>query len=418
MKDTGLVIDSEAAEGREGEPARKARRYDRFRGRVMFPILDSRGNVIGFGGRDHRRGRAQVPQLAGDAALREGARALRPVAGAAGDPRRQPGHRGRGLHGRGGARPARRGERGGDPGHRHDAGARDEAPAARRQRGLLLRRRQRRAQGGLEGAGGVAAGPGRRQVGRLPVPARRRTIRTPSCAGWARRRSSTALAGREAAVAVPAWREIAAKVDMGSEEGRARFLARAKPLVCADRGAGAGRHDPQAPGGDGRAGSRRAARLPAPPGSGARPPSPGRPRGAPARIPSRRRSCSGCCASPTLARTVDPDLVSEGSPEGRALHAVVAFAREGEAGPHPRPADGPLRGLGARGPERPPEAVLTRFRGRPRLERRATGRLAQRRTPKAELEPALRRLTKPMAELAALGEAAAKGVNSRPRNPA
>ena len=40
LVEAGLVI-----QGEEGK------RYDRFRGRVMFPILDSRGEVIGFGGR-------------------------------------------------------------------------------------------------------------------------------------------------------------------------------------------------------------------------------------------------------------------------------------------------------------------------------------------------------------------------------
>ena len=40
MLDTGLVIDRD-----------KGARYDRFRGRVMFPIRSTRGAVIGFGGR-------------------------------------------------------------------------------------------------------------------------------------------------------------------------------------------------------------------------------------------------------------------------------------------------------------------------------------------------------------------------------
>jgi DNA primase len=40
LKDAGLVIDNDAG-----------KRYDRFRDRVMFPILNQRGSVIGFGGR-------------------------------------------------------------------------------------------------------------------------------------------------------------------------------------------------------------------------------------------------------------------------------------------------------------------------------------------------------------------------------
>jgi DNA primase len=40
LKDAGLVIDNEAG-----------KRYDRFRDRVMFPILNQRDSVIGFGGR-------------------------------------------------------------------------------------------------------------------------------------------------------------------------------------------------------------------------------------------------------------------------------------------------------------------------------------------------------------------------------
>ena len=40
LKDAGLVIEND-----------EGRRYDRFRDRIMFPILNQRGSVIGFGGR-------------------------------------------------------------------------------------------------------------------------------------------------------------------------------------------------------------------------------------------------------------------------------------------------------------------------------------------------------------------------------
>ncbi|MCM5570508.1 DNA primase [Burkholderiaceae bacterium FT117] len=49
LVEAGLVIDSDGDDGRK-------RRYDRFRDRVMFPIRNPRGQVIGFGGRILDRG--------------------------------------------------------------------------------------------------------------------------------------------------------------------------------------------------------------------------------------------------------------------------------------------------------------------------------------------------------------------------
>ena len=68
----GLVIERQGKEGH----------YDRFRNRVVFPILNEAGKVVGLRRAQPRRQRAQVPELARDALLLEEPRALRHELGA------------------------------------------------------------------------------------------------------------------------------------------------------------------------------------------------------------------------------------------------------------------------------------------------------------------------------------------------
>jgi DNA primase len=110
LGEAGLVIT-------QGEEGPEQKRYDRFRDRIMFPIR----SVKGAGHRLRRaragHGRAEVPEFAGDAGLRQGTRALRPVRGPRSHARARLRPRRGGLHGRGGAGAVGHRQRGGHARH-------------------------------------------------------------------------------------------------------------------------------------------------------------------------------------------------------------------------------------------------------------------------------------------------------------
>jgi DNA primase len=329
MKDTGLVIDSEGGEGHDGEPAKRARRYDRFRGRVMFPILDSRGSVIGFGGRVIGDGEPKYLN----------------------SPETPLFEKGRELYGLWQARRAIR-----------------EANLVIVVEGYMdvvaL------AQHGVENAVatlGTATTPmhvskllrladnvvfcfdgdsaGRKAAWKalevsLPVLSDGKSVAFLFLPPEDDPDTYVRRLGKEAflqalAEAKPLSQflvsEIVSKVDMRSEEGRARLLAQAKPLVS----------QIEAPALGAMIRKRLADLAGVDPGQlpGYLPTqAPGRPRAAPApRVVRRALSLEAqilqrVMRKPVLAAGVDPDLLSEATPEGRALHALLAFAREGDPG--------------------------------------------------------------------------------------
>ena len=85
LVEAGLVIRSD-----------EGRRYDRFRDRVMFPIVSTRGEIIGFGGRVLGAGEPKYLNSPETPVFEKGARALRAVPGPSRHPRGRPRHRRRG----------------------------------------------------------------------------------------------------------------------------------------------------------------------------------------------------------------------------------------------------------------------------------------------------------------------------------
>ena len=187
-----------AGRGRRAAPLRPLPRPDH----VPDPQPQGRGHRLRRAGAG--QGRAEIPELARDAGLPEGPRALRPVRGARGDPpaRLHPDHRR--LHGRGRAGAARRGQRGGDAGHRLHRRPCGQAAALRRAPGLQLRRRRGRAAGGSARDGGGAAACRRHPQLPIPLPAGR--ARSGHLHPRARHRGLRAVHRRGGAAVAPAAR--------------------------------------------------------------------------------------------------------------------------------------------------------------------------------------------------------------------
>ena len=125
-------------------PRTAARRFDRFRHRIMFPIADERGRIVGFGGRALGEARAKYLNTPETELFHKGE--LLYNLHRAAKPAREParGGAGRRLHGRDRPGPGRARPRGGAARHRGDRAAAGAALASGRGADRLPRRRPRR----------------------------------------------------------------------------------------------------------------------------------------------------------------------------------------------------------------------------------------------------------------------------------
>ena len=146
--------------------------YDRFRDRLMFPIRDSRGRVLAFGGRVIDQGEPKYLNSPETAAVPQGPRTVRPVRGAPGAHRLQASDDRRRVHGRGAAASGGHHLCGRHLGHGHHPGAFAQDFPHHQRIGVLLRWRSRRAPGRLARAGERARPGARRPRAQVPVPAR------------------------------------------------------------------------------------------------------------------------------------------------------------------------------------------------------------------------------------------------------
>ena len=219
--------------GRRRRRRRRAgKRYDRFRDRIMFPIR----SVQGVGDRLRRPGprprRAEIPELARDAGLQQGTRALRPVRGPHGDPPARPCTGRRGLHGRRRAGPVRA----------STTRSRRSAPRAPPSTCKSWCASPTRSSSASTATPPAAAPRARALEASLPHAIDTRTFRFLFLPREHDPDSFVRELGAEAfetaiAAAVPLSRQIVARagedVDLATAEGRARFLAKARPLWSA-----------------------------------------------------------------------------------------------------------------------------------------------------------------------------------------
>ncbi len=236
-----LRLDTELAEGTGlARLNRRGRLNDHFRGRILFPIADDRGDPISFGGRilPGRRGPGQPGQVQEhhrDAALQQVQGALRPGPVQDAHRHRRHGRDLRGLHRRDRVPPRRGAARRRHVRHRpHRRPRHHPHPVRRPPAGARLRRRQRRA-GRRRAVLPLGARP--RPRGRRRRPARRagpgRRGRATIPTGWrprSTRRRRSCGSGSTGCSTPPTW--PATRAGPGPPSGRSRSWPSTPPSSC------------------------------------------------------------------------------------------------------------------------------------------------------------------------------------------